>query len=100
MATKKKPAPQRGDEGFVEPELTDEQRAALGAGRTKEKDRVDKKPAKTDKGHGFESDDTPSALALKKVGNLDGENVKPADVEKANAHGEAYQAEKRKHRWG
>jgi hypothetical protein len=38
--------------------------------------------------------------ALATVGNLDGEDVKPGDVEKALAHGEAYQAEKRKHRWG
>lgn len=44
--------------------------------------------------------DTPSGRALEKVGNLDGEDVKPADVEQALAHGEAYQAEKRKHRWG
>jgi hypothetical protein len=44
--------------------------------------------------------DTPSGKALAAVGNLDGEDVKPADVEKANEHGEAYQAEKRKHRWG
>jgi hypothetical protein len=82
---KKKAEPQRGDEGFVEPELTDEQVAALGEGRTKEKDRVDKKPAKATKGPGFESE-TPSALALEKVG--------------ADGDGEAYQAEKRKHRWG
>lgn len=44
--------------------------------------------------------DTPSGKALAAVGNLDGEDVKPADVEKANEHGEKYQAEKRKHRWG
>jgi hypothetical protein len=44
--------------------------------------------------------DTPSGRALAKVGNLDSEDVKPDDVEKALAHGEAYQAEKRKHRWG
>lgn len=43
---------------------------------------------------------TPSGKALQKVGNLDGEDVKPGDVEKALEHGEAYQAEKRKHRWG
>jgi hypothetical protein len=43
---------------------------------------------------------TPSGLALEKVGNLDGEDVKPADTEKALEHGEAYQAEKKKHRWG
>lgn len=44
--------------------------------------------------------DTPSGKALAAVGNLDGEDVKPEDVAKANAHGEAYQAEKKKHRWG
>lgn len=44
--------------------------------------------------------DTPSGKALKKVGNLDGEDVDPADYHKAGVHGEAYQAEKRKHRWG
>lgn len=43
---------------------------------------------------------TPSALALAAVGNLDGEDVEPGDVARANEHGEAYQAEKRKHRWG
>jgi hypothetical protein len=32
------------------------------------------------------------------VGNLDGEDAE--DSEKALAHGEAYQVEKRKHRWG
>jgi hypothetical protein len=44
--------------------------------------------------------DTPSGRALAAVGNLDGEDVKPGDTEKALEHGEAYQAEKRKHRWG
>jgi len=44
--------------------------------------------------------DTPSGNALKEVGNLDGEDVKPADVEKAAEHGEKYLAAKRKHRWG
>jgi hypothetical protein len=44
--------------------------------------------------------DTPSGKALAEVGNLDGEDVKPVDVEKALEHGEAYQAAKRKHRWG
>lgn len=44
--------------------------------------------------------DTPSGKALAEVGNLDGEQVKPADVEKANEHGERYLAAKRKHRWG
>ncbi len=42
--------------------------------------------------------DTPSGRALAAVGNLDGEDE--PDSEKAREHGEAYQAEKRKHRWG
>jgi hypothetical protein len=45
-------------------------------------------------------DETPSGKALAAVGNLDGETVDPADVEKALEHGEKYQAEKKKHRWG
>jgi hypothetical protein len=49
--------------------------------------------------------DTPSGRALAEVGNIDGESVdadnpKPYDAEAVNAHGEAYQAAKRKHRWG
>ena len=44
--------------------------------------------------------DTPSGKALAAVGDLNGEDVKPDEVEKALAHGERYQAEKRKHRWG
>jgi len=44
--------------------------------------------------------DTPSGNALKEVGDLNGEDVEPADVEKANEHGEQYLAAKRKHRWG
>jgi hypothetical protein len=44
--------------------------------------------------------DTPSGNALKEVGNLDGEDVKEDGYEAANAHGEKYQAAKRKHRWG
>jgi hypothetical protein len=42
--------------------------------------------------------DTPSGRALAKVGDMNGEDVD--DAAKALAHGEAYQAEKRKHRWG
>jgi hypothetical protein len=41
--------------------------------------------------------------ALAAVGNLDGEDVahhKKGETEKGAEHGEAYQAEKRKHRWG
>lgn len=52
-----------------------------------------------DQAPGFEPS-TPSALALAEVGNLDGETVKPDGYEKAAAHGEAYQAAKKKHRWG
>lgn len=44
--------------------------------------------------------DTPSGKALAAVGNLDGEDVKHDGYEKAAEHGEAYQAEKKKHRWG
>ena len=47
--------------------------------------------------------DTPSGKAVKEVGNLDGEDVdhsKPGATEAARAHGEAYQAIKRKERWG
>ena len=45
--------------------------------------------------------DTPSGLALQKVGEYPAaKEGEPFDAEAANAHGEAYQAEKRKHRWG
>ena len=44
--------------------------------------------------------DTPSGKALQKVGNLDGEDIGPDGIAAANEHAEAYQAEKRKHRWG
>ena len=42
--------------------------------------------------------DTPSGKALAEVGNLDGEDE--PDPEKAQAHGERYQAVKKKERWG
>jgi hypothetical protein len=42
--------------------------------------------------------DTPSGRALAKVGDLNGEDAEDSD--KAREHGERYQAEKRKHRWG
>lgn len=45
-------------------------------------------------------DETPSGKALAEVGNLDGEDVKPDEVEKALEHGEKYQAAKKKVRWG
>jgi hypothetical protein len=47
--------------------------------------------------------DTPSGKALAEVGDLDGEDVKhhkEGETEKALEHGEAYQAAKRKYRWG
>jgi hypothetical protein len=44
--------------------------------------------------------DTPSGAALKKVGNLDGEDVDPDRLHDAGVHGEAYLAEKKKVRWG
>jgi hypothetical protein len=42
--------------------------------------------------------DTPSGAALMEVGNLNGEDAD--DLDAANIHGEAYQAAKRKRRWG
>lgn len=44
--------------------------------------------------------DTPSGRALAAVGNIDGEDTQVGEESAALAHGEAYQAEKRKHRWG
>lgn len=41
--------------------------------------------------------DTPSGAALQKVGDQDGEDTDP---EEARKHGEAYQKEKAKVRWG
>ena len=43
--------------------------------------------------------DTPSGKALQAVGDLNGEDAGP-DAAAANQHGEKYQAEKKKHRWG
>ena len=45
-------------------------------------------------------DETPSGVALAEVGNLDGEKAKPSELEKHLEHGEAYQAAKKKARWG
>jgi len=42
--------------------------------------------------------DTPSGKALAAVGNLDGEDADSPEA--AAEHGEKYQAEKKKHRWG
>jgi hypothetical protein len=95
---KKEPAkPQRGEEGFKEPELTKAQKAAPSAGRTVEKDRTERSSAKPSKAPGFDSE-TPSAKALAEVG--EGPEVKHNNVEQVLAHGEKYQAAKRKHRWG
>ena len=80
---------------LAEVEPTKAQLEQLGEGRSEEKDRMDKKPGKADKGPGFESD-TPSAKALDKVGPP----PEDAEPEELQAHGEAYQEEKRKHRWG
>lgn len=44
--------------------------------------------------------DTPSGRALAEVGDLNGEDVKHDGYEDAAAHGEKYQAAKKKHRWG
>lgn len=47
--------------------------------------------------------DTPSGYAVKKVGNLDGEDVdhsKPGATEAARLHGERYQYHKALMRWG
>lgn len=65
--------------------VTKDQAKALGAGRKTDKDRTERSSAKPDKSPGFESP-TPSALALDKVG--------------PDGDGEAYAAEKAKHRWG
>lgn len=61
--------------------------------------------AKSEAKGGPKYPDTPSGKALQEVGNVDGVSVdpdkpKPYDAEAVNAHGEAYQAAKRKHRWG
>ena len=69
----------------AEEKLEKEQAEALGAGRVEEHDRVDKPAPKQEKGEPV-AQDTPSALALAKVG--------------PDGDGEAYAAEKRKHRWG
>ena len=58
---------------------------------------ADEKPTSKKK---VEYPDTPSGKALAAVGNIDGEDTKVGEEAAALAHGEAYQAEKRKHRWG
>jgi hypothetical protein len=97
MAAKRQTKAQQ--ETKAEAKLEKEQGEALGAGRSEEKDRTERTPAMSDDGPGFESD-TPSAVALAKVGNLDGEDVKHDGYAKANEHGEKYQAAKKKQRWG
>ena len=44
--------------------------------------------------------DTPSGAALMEVGNLNGEEVPVDKLIDAGVHGEAYQAAKRRRRWG
>jgi hypothetical protein len=84
-AAAKKPAAKAAAKTAVEAKLAKEQAEALGAGREEAKDRTERTSAKPDNEPGFESP-TPSALALEKVG--------------PDGDGEAYQAEKKKHRWG
>lgn len=57
------------------------------------------KKTETKKEAAPEYPDTPSGKALQKVGNLDGD-VTNTDNAAVNEHGEAYAAEKKKHRWG
>jgi hypothetical protein len=95
-ATRKTKAQQEAEAAA---KLTKEQAAALGEGRSEEKDKAERESTKPDDNPGFESE-TPSAVALAKVGNLDGEDVKHDGYEKANEHGEKYQAAKKKQRWG
>jgi hypothetical protein len=83
MAAKSKTKAQKQDD--ADAKLAKEQAEALGEGREEAKDRTERTSAKPDKGPGFESA-TPSGLALEKVG--------------PDGDGEAYQAEKKKHRWG
>jgi hypothetical protein len=82
-AAAKKPAAKAAEK--AEAKLAKEQAEDLGAGREEAKDRTERTSAKPDNEPGFESP-TPSALALEKVG--------------PDGDGEAYQAEKKKHRWG
>lgn len=70
----------------AEKKLEQEQAEALGAGRTVEKDRLERESAKDDGKPGFDAAGTPSALALEKVG--------------PDGDGEEYAAEKKRHRWG
>jgi hypothetical protein len=97
MAAKRQTKAQK--EAVAEAKLEKEQADAIGEGRTEAKDRTERTSAKPVKSPGFESD-TPSGVALAEVGNLDGEDVKHDGYEKANAHGEKYQAAKTKQRWG
>ena len=70
----------------AEAKLEKDRADAVGAGREEAKDRPERESAKPDKGPGFDADGSPSALALAKVGE--------------DGVGEAYAAEKKKHRWG
>jgi hypothetical protein len=54
--------------------------------------------SKSSKAAKEEYPDTPSGKALAAVGNVNGEDLE--DPHEGLAHGEKYQAEKAKHRWG
>jgi hypothetical protein len=95
MAAKRKTKAQKA--AVAEAKLAKEQAEALGAGREEAKDRTERKSAKPDTGPGYETA-TPSALALEKVGEAP--ELKHDNVAKVLEHGEKYQAEKKKHRWG
>jgi hypothetical protein len=80
MATRKKKTPEQ-----LAAEEAKAAAAHQGEGREEAKDRVDKPAPKQEKGEPI-GRDTPSALALEKVG--------------PDGDGEEYAAEKKKHRWG
>jgi hypothetical protein len=95
MAAKKSKAQK---EGAAQAKLEKEQAEALGAGREETHDRVDKPAVKEEKKEPPRENDTPSALALKQVGDLNGEDLD--DPQEGLEHGEKYQAAKKKARWG
>jgi hypothetical protein len=80
-----------------ETKLAKEQAEAIGAGREEAKDKAERTSAKPDKGPGYETD-TPSAVALAKVGEAP--ELTHKNVEEVLEHGEKYQAAKKKVRWG
>jgi hypothetical protein len=90
-------------ESELEPELTAEQIEQLGAGRNEDRDRTERESAPVSMEPGIDVDDTPSALAVAAVGNLDGEDIdfsNPEEVQSAIERAEEYAAVKRQHRWG